>query len=55
MPQDSAQCADCKLRMEGNDTTGDTFRSNALKHNVTPALPNLSEAQSFESADCFCP
>jgi len=41
--------------MHGNDTASGSVRSNALKHNVTPALPNLSEAQSFKSADCFCP
>jgi hypothetical protein len=41
--------------MQGNDTTSDSFRPNALKHNVAAALPNLNEAQSFKSADRFCP
>jgi len=53
--QESTQRANCKFRMQWNDTARDSIRSSALKHNVTPALPNLDEAQSFESADRLCP
>jgi len=52
---DSAQCASCKFRMHWNDTARDAIRSDTLKHDVTPALPNLDETQSFESADRLCP
>lgn len=41
--------------MQGDDTTSNAVWSNPFKHNVTPALSNLSEAQSFESVDHFCP
>ncbi len=41
--------------MQGNYTTTDPTRSNAIKDNVTSTLSNLSEAQSFKSADRFCP
>jgi hypothetical protein len=41
--------------MCGNYTTGDSVRSNTLKHNVTPALSNLSEAQSLKARIASAP
>jgi hypothetical protein len=41
--------------VQGDDTTGNSVRPSALKNNVTAALPDLEETQSFKSTDQFCP
>jgi hypothetical protein len=41
--------------MQGDDATRHSVGTAALKNNVTAALPNLTEAKAFESADRFCP
>ena len=53
--QDRAQSADCKFRVQGDDTTRHFFWRNALKDDVTPALPHLNKAQPFKSANRNCP
>jgi hypothetical protein len=41
--------------MQWNDATGNLLFARALQYDVTAALANLNEPQSFQSADHFCP
>ena len=53
--QDSAQSANGQFCVERHDAARYSIWPNALKHDVTPTLPNLDETQPFENADRFCP